>query len=98
MDLLYPDSTLYGCNIIAWHFSARYGALAPFGWRVGIDHPALQLTVLRKPYEMLLRSYCPTSGARSLAREAAARRFLTVRLYAGRFSLVLSFAGTKERT
>ena len=63
---------------------------------MGIDHPALQLTVLRKPYEMLLRSYCPTSGARSLAREAAARRFLTVRLYAGRFSLLLYFDDTKE--
>ena len=68
----------------------------PEGVGVGIDHPALQLTVSRKAHEMQLRSYFPTSGARSLAKEAAVRRFLTVKCTAGSFSLLLSFVGTKE--
>ena len=59
--------------------------------------PALQGTAMKKPYEKLLRSYCSTSEARSLAKEAGSRRFCAVSLYAGEFFFASYFLRSKRK-
>jgi hypothetical protein len=84
----------WSCSVRPSSEAATMMHIPRFRW--GKD-PASQKTAYRKLYEGMLRSYCPTSEARSLTRAAFTRKFLAVLLKPESF-FASFFADKKRRT